>query len=86
MCVCKNVHVLGLSKLNTVQVCIKHMKRDGDAIEIPFAHSKEPQTGTNRVKKPPRSLHGNPLNHDADLFSSLFDYLALNPEELHNPY
>eukprot|EP00986_Skeletonema_menzelii_P003934 scaffold1286_cov91-Skeletonema_menzelii.AAC.1 len=70
---------------NTVQVCIKHMKWEGDAVEIPFAHSKESQTGTNRVKKLPRSLHGNPLNHDADLFSSLFDYLALNPEELQNP-
>lgn len=76
---------LACRSINTTQVCIKHMKWEGDAIEIPFAHSKEAQAGTNRVKKLPRSLHGNPLQRDADLFSSLFDYLALNPEELHNP-
>lgn len=61
------------------------MQWGDDSISIPFSHSKDAQRGTNALKKLPRHCYCNPLKHSEDLASSLFDYLAMNPNVLANP-
>jgi hypothetical protein len=70
---------------NTGQICVKQMKWQDDYIEIPFAHSKDSQRADKSIKKLPRSLYCNPLEHDSVVSSALFDYMALNPDVLANP-
>jgi hypothetical protein len=70
---------------STGQICVKKMKWQDDYIELPFAHSKDSQQADKSIKKLPRSLYCNPLEHDSDVASSLFDYMAHNPDVLANP-
>ena len=69
---------------NTGQICVKHMIWEDDSMSIPFAHSKDAQTGDNLVKKLPRHCYSNPLNLASDLPSAMFHFMALNPDVVCN--
>ena len=69
---------------NTGQICLKHIKWEDDCMSIPFAHSKDHQSGNNQVKKLPRHCYSNPLNFASDLLSAMFHYLCLHPDILAN--
>ena len=47
-----------------------------DAIGIPFAHSKDERSGSERRKRMPRHVFGNPFDYQSDYNSALFDYIA----------
>jgi hypothetical protein len=66
-------------------MCVKQMKWLDDCFEIPFAHSKDAQTGEDKVKKLPRHCYCNPLGSSYDLASSLFHYRALFLDTVANP-
>ena len=65
---------------STGQIVLKQFTWEGDSLAIPFIHGKEHQTGDNVLKKLPRHCYTNPLDQKYDLSSSLFHYLALNPD------
>ena len=70
---------------STGQIHTNHLKWNGDAVGIPFAHSKDSQTGDDPTKKLPRHCYSNPLDMSADFSSAVFDYLACHPEIIANP-
>ena len=70
---------------STGRIHLIHFSWKLDSIGIPFAHSKEEQTGSDRRKRMPRNVFGNPLDYLSDYDSALFDYLATFPEVLSDP-
>lgn len=70
---------------STGNICTKHLQCNGDSTGIPFAHSKEAETGDDPKKRLPRHCYSNPLDLSADFSSAVFDYLVIFPETLSNP-
>ena len=70
---------------STGQIHTMHLQWSGDAVGIPFAHSKEAQTGADPTKRLPRHCYSNPLDQMADFSSAIFGYLATHPEILAKP-
>ena len=69
---------------NTGQICVKHLIMMGDSFGVPFAHEKRNQKGEDALRKLPRQCYCNPLDQSADIMSSLFHYMALNPDVIAN--
>ena len=84
LCFSKLTMNLACRGRNTGQICVKHMKWEDDSMSIPFAHSKDEQSGDNAVKKLPRHCYANPLNLACDLPSAMFHYLVLHPDVIAN--
>ena len=70
---CVNLAARGKS---TAQVCTKHMRWTGDCLSIAFAHLKDAHDGSNAIKKLPRSIYCNLLNHSSCQLTALFDYIC----------
>ena len=77
--------VLACRGKSTGQVLMQHLLWADDYLEVPFGHMKDAQTGDNAIKKLPRSMYCNPLDHSCCVLVGIFDYLALNPHLLRNP-
>jgi len=70
---------------STGRIQLSHLLWKADTLAIPFAHSKDEQTGSDRRKRVARNVYGNPFDYRSDYYSALFEYLCMFPEVLTDP-